>query len=370
MRRSAWDDLREDARTFSRQNPQTGHTLVCVPDRSTEGVAAIDVDADGSGDFAAMLAGAFNTDGPLRALQVGGIESRIRHRTQRTLGDDDGFVAEWLWSDPVGGTIHPNEEVGQAWPRLCDALWQLVVDRVDSILPVALAAGDVDAPAIGKEPNTSDAAQLLHWLAWSGQVEGLRANVGWRLLFRPTDDSQLAEFATFPKTLTQSSPFDAGRPEHPAAIPNKPWLHVAGWWWSTIEPAGAALISAVDWLRTAVVADRVQAGAAAVGALAGGVIPDASGLPVDPNADATPRRPVAKLEGWTKSELVAKASISDSTFDRIREAAGVKASESGGRGQQRRFSPAELAKLIEATEAGTFRSKTATANSWRELLPE
>lgn len=88
-----------------------------------------------------------------------------------------------------------------------------------------------------------------------------------------------------------------------------------------------------------------------------------------------PRRPVPKPNGWTKSELVAQArdaagSFSASTFDNIRKAANVEAGERGGKGQQRRFSRAELTTLIGATKAGTFRNKIDIANSWRELLAQ
>jgi len=86
------------------------------------------------------------------------------------------------------------------------------------------------------------------------------------------------------------------------------------------------------------------------------------------------RRPVPKPEGWTRSELVAQAKdaaaggFSASTFDSIRKAAGVNASERGGRGQQRRFSRSELTRLIAATEAGKFRNKATIAHSWSQLL--
>lgn len=347
MTNPAWKDLRADARAFARQNPTAAHTLVFVPDRSAEGVRAIDVEAGGPDDFAAMLARASDTDGPLRELGVGGINSRLCQRTQRALSNGDGFVAEWLWSDPVGGTIHPNEEAGEAWPRLCNTLWQLVVDRVDTIVPVALAAGDVDAPTIGKEPKTSDAARLLHWLAWSGQVEGLRANVGWRLLFRPTDDSQLPEFATFPKSLTQSSPFDAGRPERPAPIPDKPWLHVAGWWWSTIERAGEALVAVIDWLFSGLSSPEAR--------LAGS---EAQHRPADPTSHPTAR------------DLSEVAGISTDTFRRVRTAAGIEVQAKGGAARNRRYSPDEVDRLIAAARSGNFHEREAMQRKWAQWSTE
>ena len=44
MRRTVWDDLREDARRFSRQYAETGHTLLHVPERDADGAPEIDVE--------------------------------------------------------------------------------------------------------------------------------------------------------------------------------------------------------------------------------------------------------------------------------------------------------------------------------------
>ncbi|MBU6414598.1 MAG: hypothetical protein KGS45_14165 [Planctomycetes bacterium] len=79
---------------------------------------------------------------------------------------------------------------------------------------------------------------------------------------------------------------------------------------------------------------------------------------------------VPKLGGWTKGELVSHSGTSDSTFDRIRKAAGVKPSRAGGVGQQRRFMAAELERLIAAAERGVFRGGAKFALMWRELLPK
>jgi hypothetical protein len=82
-------------------------------------------------------------------------------------------------------------------------------------------------------------------------------------------------------------------------------------------------------------------------------------------SEGTPRKP----GGWTKKELIDQADVSATVFDRIRKAASVKPSEKGGRGTQRRFSNAELRKLIAAVEAGTYRSKREIVKAWSELLP-
>ena len=87
------------------------------------------------------------------------------------------------------------------------------------------------------------------------------------------------------------------------------------------------------------------------------------------------RRATHKPAGWTKSELIEQAkeydaSISPSTFDRIREAAGIASAERGGRGQQRRFSNAQVTKLIKAASTSRFRSGPEIARAWSGLLGE
>lgn len=87
---------------------------------------------------------------------------------------------------------------------------------------------------------------------------------------------------------------------------------------------------------------------------------------------------VSKPDGWTRAELIDQANhddgegaktLSGTTFDRIREAAGIPSAEKGGVGAQRRFSVAQLRQLIDAAEAGTYRNGSNIAAAWRELLP-
>ena len=87
---------------------------------------------------------------------------------------------------------------------------------------------------------------------------------------------------------------------------------------------------------------------------------------------------VSKLDGWTRAELIDQANhddgeaaktLSGTTFDRIRDAAGIPSAEKGGMGAQRRFSVAQLRQLIGAAEAGTYRNGFNIASAWRELLP-
>ncbi|MEM1330158.1 MAG: hypothetical protein AAGG07_06320 [Planctomycetota bacterium] len=88
--------------------------------------------------------------------------------------------------------------------------------------------------------------------------------------------------------------------------------------------------------------------------------------------------PVAKLDGWTKLELITQANSDDSgdrvatlsntAFDRIKNLSPIERSERGGRGQQRRFSIAELRLLISAAESSSNRQKARIVRRWRELL--
>jgi len=87
---------------------------------------------------------------------------------------------------------------------------------------------------------------------------------------------------------------------------------------------------------------------------------------------------VPKPDGWTRAELIDQANhnddsgsktLSETTFDRIRDAAGIPAAKRGGAGAQRRFSVGCLRKLICATEKGTYRNRHRIAEAWRELLP-
>ena len=94
-----------------------------------------------------------------------------------------------------------------------------------------------------------------------------------------------------------------------------------------------------------------------------------------PKGDVTPpptEEHHRKPGGWTKKELVDevkdRVSFSASAFDRIRRAAKVRPSAKGGKGQNRKFSKAELRKLINAVEEGTSRKKMEIGRAWRNLL--
>jgi len=74
------------------------------------------------------------------------------------------------------------------------------------------------------------------------------------------------------------------------------------------------------------------------------------------------------FQSLTKSQLIDKADISGSTFDRIRIKAGIPAPGKGGDGQSRRYTQDELVRLIRAAgTGGKFRDRIV--QRWGELLP-
>ena len=92
----------------------------------------------------------------------------------------------------------------------------------------------------------------------------------------------------------------------------------------------------------------------------------------DDSTEIEPTKPVAKSMGWTQSELCEYAEISNSTFRAIRKNAEVEPSAAGGEGQQRRYTPAELGKLIigvllEKEQGGNFRNKVEISKKWEAL---
>lgn len=256
MSRTVWDDLREDARSFDRQYPETGHTLLHVPDRDADGAPEIDVErprkAIGEANpLASILANASDTESSLRAIGVGSVDARILNREQRPTPDGTGFVAEWFWSVPSGEARAWPDQPTVIWTRLCGELWKLICGRVGELLPNAVTIDPVLAPSIGSDPNVIDSGLVMHWLAWSAEVAALRAKVGWRLSLRRIAELHRAKLQNAPKTFTQAPPSEVGHPVVPLMPSNKPWLEPAGWWHSTIQPAGAGLVATIDWLRKA-----------------------------------------------------------------------------------------------------------------------
>lgn len=91
----------------------------------------------------------------------------------------------------------------------------------------------------------------------------------------------------------------------------------------------------------------------------------------DPGAGS----PFGKPDGWTRKELVSQANhdgqvCSNSTFDKIRIAASIPSGSKGGKGAQRRYSVADLHKLIDSARRGRFQKGKEIAVAWAQLLPE
>lgn len=76
-------------------------------------------------------------------------------------------------------------------------------------------------------------------------------------------------------------------------------------------------------------------------------------------------------KGLTKSELIAAVpdrKISSSTFDSIREVAGVDSPGKGRAGQKHQYSADEIYKMIEAARSGQFRDGQLFAMMWSRVL--
>jgi hypothetical protein len=87
-----------------------------------------------------------------------------------------------------------------------------------------------------------------------------------------------------------------------------------------------------------------------------------------------PDKPVKKLGGWTKQEIVEHVKDrtgcwSSSSFVNVREKSKVPSSESGGRGQQRRYTDDEIEELALTVEDNdnNFRDGIKIAKALREL---
>lgn len=84
--------------------------------------------------------------------------------------------------------------------------------------------------------------------------------------------------------------------------------------------------------------------------------------------------PVPKPDGWSRGDLCEQAkeycSLGDSTFDRIRAAAGLKPGPHRSQGRPRRYSRDDLTRLIAAALSGKFHHGKSVANAWGQLLGE
>lgn len=71
----------------------------------------------------------------------------------------------------------------------------------------------------------------------------------------------------------------------------------------------------------------------------------------------------------TKDTLMKKAAIKSTTFNKIRDAAGIRRRESGGQGHNDRFTADEVRKLIAAAPVAKTKGPKAAAE-WKTLLQE
>lgn len=72
----------------------------------------------------------------------------------------------------------------------------------------------------------------------------------------------------------------------------------------------------------------------------------------------------ATLTDPTMRDLASEAGISDDTFRRVRDAAGIEVKLKGAAARNKRYNPSEVDRLIAAALAGNFIERTAMAKKW------
>lgn len=242
MHRAALLDLRQDARELALRIPESGHTLVFVPNRQAYGVQDLCLGADGS-DFAAMFAPAAAPQKTLRAAGVDALDAHILLCSEQASIDSSGFVSSMLWHTAPPVTASAGDFPGNKWAGLCDRLWRMVAPRLAEVLPKSFAASDGDAPLLRADSTSRDGDRLLHWIAWSGQVAAMRVSVKWRLAVTTQFGGPFR-----PEWHEQNGPFAAGWPQPPELRHGLPLVPAVGWWTSHLRPAGESLIAVIDWL--------------------------------------------------------------------------------------------------------------------------
>lgn len=82
--------------------------------------------------------------------------------------------------------------------------------------------------------------------------------------------------------------------------------------------------------------------------------------------------PVYKPDGWTQTELHRQVSeciqVSPKTIRRVMDDAGIPKSQSGGKGQQKRYGKTDVLKMVHACQTGKRRNKDRIAKSLLELV--
>lgn len=80
-------------------------------------------------------------------------------------------------------------------------------------------------------------------------------------------------------------------------------------------------------------------------------------LSVRTTADATPTDPTA-------GDLASEVGVSNDTFGRVRDAAGIEVEGKGGAARNRRYTQSEVDRLIAAALAGNFLERIAMSKKW------
>lgn len=89
---------------------------------------------------------------------------------------------------------------------------------------------------------------------------------------------------------------------------------------------------------------------------------DAKPVPHDERAQSVTTDQAA----WpTLGEMASEAGISDDTFRRIRDAAGLELALRGGNAQHYRYSPSEVSKLVAAVRAGSNMERVKIIEKWK-----
>lgn len=147
-------------------------------------------------------------------------------------------VVEQLWLvDPD----LPIEAARRSWTDLCEGLFGLAKGVLATRLPVSLNTD----PALVPYALSEDCASLgliAHWVNWQCPAGGPTARCA--LVAIPTSEGSRPVPLLLPEI---SPPFPDGYPAAHRGAPPLPGVREVGWC-STLQPAGQALIAAIEWL--------------------------------------------------------------------------------------------------------------------------
>lgn len=219
----AWTDLRQDAREFDRDNPSIRSTLLHCPLH------------------------------PRHAPQPLPEMARVLKRTARLSfrASDTRRITPpmtFLWS-PAHEAC--SGDASAQWTALCERLWQLATPLIARVLPESTNCDPLHAPRLDSKSWHPEGELLVHWLSWrlpegcppAECVLGVVEVVGGRERVVPASPLH--------------PPFAKGYPHGPDGVELNPGMRLLGWWHSTLNPAGRALVAAVDGLMRALEPDRI-----------------------------------------------------------------------------------------------------------------